>query len=973
VAAIAVGGVALWLARDRAAPDATGRPPAGAAGAGRPARLAPDPYEDPRPATAVVEGVVLREGTPVPEADVVLVRARPADASRFAPLDPTASIRSDAQGRFRFAALAAGRYALTAAAAGVGTGHAGPIEVRPGDAVRVDVQLSAGAVTVRGRVLDTSGGVVPGARVRATALEAWSQGPGDTPPRLYEGRGEAEGRFALALAPGRYLLRAEADGYTEAQDVVNVSRDTEIDLRLAPAARVAGRVIEARTRRPVPDAEVWLVADREGVPLPRDVRTDEAGAFSFGSVHAGTFQVGARKGNLVGVGRQLSIGAARHVGDVEVIVEAGVVVSGRVVTAEGRAVAGARVEAFKEEPPFDRIAWALADGDGRYRLEGLLPGRFVLAASAERHAPTRRNVVVAADADGVDLTLPDGARVDGTVLGADGRPVAGARVSLVIRGRPMSGFGVGRTAVSDAAGRFTFEALPAGQLDVQAEHAEAGIVTHGPAALAAGETKTVSLTLATAASIDGVVRFDDGRPAAGVRVRGAPRVPGASQPLTVTTGEDGTFHLAPLKAGQFMVAASRSGEPAVTDSEDRPDLKIVSLAAGEGRTGLSLVLPSAGRVIAGRITDAAGKPAAGASLAAAPDMGPGQAYLARTSTVRTLADQDGAFLFEDLAAGVYTLNATHPVHPALERRGVQAGTQGLELRFTVAGRIAGVAVSPEGRPLDDYTVTVLRRAEGQDAERGGQFDRWFDHPTQRVRGPDATFAFEGLHAGAYEVRVTTHLGRIGAQPLTLAAGEAKTGLRVRVDDGIKIRGRLVEFKGGTPVPGVEVSVDLPGGTHRTATSDAQGAFVLDGLGPAPTVLVTFDGNPRTHVADFRELELANEQRDVDLGNVKLVAGDFDAKMAMLETQGRGSLGISATNRAGRAVVTSVEAALPGGKAGVKAGDLLLAIDGQDVRDLGWRGIWYHLTGRAGTEVSLDLESTGSGPRRVVLTRAQRNR
>lgn len=100
------------------------------------------------------------------------------------------------------------------------------------------------------------------------------------------------------------------------------------------------------------------------------------------------------------------------------------------------------------------------DAEGNFRLDVRERGRYVVACFPEGRGAsysTELDVDPDVGANGVELRLGAGGRVEGRVLGADGRGVAGAIVGLT-RGRFDS-----RTARSDGEGRYAFDAIGAGE------------------------------------------------------------------------------------------------------------------------------------------------------------------------------------------------------------------------------------------------------------------------------------------------------------------------------------------------------------------------------------------------------------------------------------------------------------------------------------------------------------------------------
>ena len=109
---------------------------------------------------------------------------------------------------------------------------------------------------------------------------------------------------------------------------------------------------------------------------------------------------------------------------------------------------------------------AMTDGMGRYRLAGLKAGEFSVAVSAPGHAPLTSPVVLAGNRS-LDFQLGHSGiayEVEGRVADEDGRPLAGAGISLTYLS-PLQSSRYGQVfATTDAAGRYrvAFTAVPGG-------------------------------------------------------------------------------------------------------------------------------------------------------------------------------------------------------------------------------------------------------------------------------------------------------------------------------------------------------------------------------------------------------------------------------------------------------------------------------------------------------------------------------
>ena len=210
-------------------------------------------------------------------------------------------------------------------------------------------------------------------------------------PALFQAVSDGDGRYKMTLAKGQYMLRAEAEGYAGTSEDALVFRPTTKDLRLVPAARIAGQVIERGSGQPVPGAEVTLTtAIRADFKPPRDARADDSGRFEFTGLEPGRYEVMGRKGVMVGAGEIVGVAVAQTVDNVQVKVDQGYSISGRVKDEQGKGVANTRVSAQRDTPPWGQAARTRANADGTYALEGMLPGTYRLSAGDDGFGPRAR-------------------------------------------------------------------------------------------------------------------------------------------------------------------------------------------------------------------------------------------------------------------------------------------------------------------------------------------------------------------------------------------------------------------------------------------------------------------------------------------------------------------------------------------------------------------------------------------------------
>ncbi|MEO8797661.1 MAG: carboxypeptidase regulatory-like domain-containing protein, partial [Polyangiaceae bacterium] len=133
--------------------------------------------------------------------------------------------------------------------------------------------------------------------------------------------------------------------------------------------------------------------------------------------------------------------------------------------------------------------------DGRFRLEHLIPGTYVLTAVTAGRPPVRSDKVVVrsgATTDGVKLVIARGGAIEGRVLDEDHLPIADVElrfdsVSAVAKSDAFT--------KTDASGRYRLEGAPAGPLTVSAHKDGYRHTLVSGLVVASGATTTKDITL----------------------------------------------------------------------------------------------------------------------------------------------------------------------------------------------------------------------------------------------------------------------------------------------------------------------------------------------------------------------------------------------------------------------------------------------------------------------------------------------
>jgi protocatechuate 3,4-dioxygenase beta subunit len=596
-------------------------------------------------------------------------------------------------------------------------------------------QTSAVLITFSGRVVAAdSGEALVNARVTLT-------GPNDfhavTLSRI-------DGGFTFAsVAVGVYRLAAAKPGYVRTEfgargfglaGALRVDGGSlgDLQIRVPRGAAVSGRVLDPRGDPAIGHtvAAAWGGDDNgRGAMAIAATRTDDLGEYRLGGLPAGTVRIflgglppaalspnapssratdpqvvtlataEERSGVDFALPRSLLLNfdnaAAQQSG-------AGVAIRGRVVSQDGRPLAGAQVMLLRAndvpvtqvdvsdviDPSNTRVRplrMASSDDTGQYVLAGIPPGRYRVGARRYGYLPLafdqprssesgRVFAIGAADGlNGVDIMLPRLDAIAGRITDEVGNPIEGAIVTVVATrfedGRRVlvQPPGVGLRP-SDDRGQYRVFGVEPGRYLVRAGAGDPyglrfGVATGSeipgytssffPGTLAAADATQVDVgpasevtgvdfpLLRTAmATVSGRVVTLNGQPFRG-RLEIAPRLAGeltANDSCGAIIYPDGRFEFRNVAPGEYVVSSYR-GRSASTEGEF--GAVVVSVNAGNV-SGVSLIT-SAGSTIRGRVLfDGAPAPPAGdvaiSTMPTDPDLSPKGGDLATASL-----DADGAF------------------------------------------------------------------------------------------------------------------------------------------------------------------------------------------------------------------------------------------------------------------------------------------------------------------------------------------
>jgi beta-lactamase regulating signal transducer with metallopeptidase domain len=185
------------------------------------------------------------------------------------------------------------------------------------------------------------------------------------------------------------------------------------------------------------------------------------------------------------------------------VMKKGVPIEGRVVDADGKPVAGARVLSTDDQramsTDIDKFAVS-TDSEGRFRTGQVRPGEWFLVASAKGHAPGDQRVKVGTAVQQVEIALGRPRSFTGRVVEPNGKPIAEAFVNPdTWRGYRC----LGALLWTDAEGRFRWDDAPRDDLIVNVSQQGYSTVFQQQVAPSAED---VVFTLKPSLRILGVVR-----------------------------------------------------------------------------------------------------------------------------------------------------------------------------------------------------------------------------------------------------------------------------------------------------------------------------------------------------------------------------------------------------------------------------------------------------------------------------------
>jgi hypothetical protein len=483
-----------------------------------------------------------------------------------------------------------------------------------------------------------------------------------------------------------------------------------------------------------------------------------------------------------------------------------------------------------------------------------------------------------------DITLGQPKQLSGLVVDENSNPIADAEVSISFA---LAGQGDDRryltnqvapqllTVNTDAAGKFTFERLPAdATFEFGTKKAgRAAVSTFNNAGYQGGKLQFVpgqtdiKLIVPIEARVEGiVVEKTSGKPVGGVKLVVLEQQRGLPFDLrTIVSKEDGTFSIDSLTAGKKVLQIVPPAEGTADWVAEQVE---VTTEAGKTAAGLKVEV-SKGGLLELVVKEAETKKPVDKANVSVRDQRNNTWFSARS-------DKDGIVRIR-LTPGEYQIGGVYKQGYTSERRQeavtIEDGaTKRVEWLLAGQPKIAGVVRDETGNPVEGVKLKILP-AGNQDAtsDSQGKFEvnwdprNWGSQPT--------VFYLVGRHKGR----------NLAA---AVEVSENTKTLDVKLVPGIVFTGRVVDPT-GKGIAGGQITVMLRASTwgssieYRETKTDAQGGFQVNAIPPEHRYNLTAmaDGYGQKQV-DLQAADAVNNR--LDAGQLELAVANFSVSGVVVD-------------------------------------------------------------------------------------------
>ncbi|WP_051314637.1 carboxypeptidase regulatory-like domain-containing protein [Alteribacter aurantiacus] len=705
-------------------------------------------------------------------------------------------------GNYVVSNVAPGSYSVTASATDFQSASLGAIVVSNQDSI-VNFTLLENPGTIVGTIVNAQTGqpiVTSNVQLRINDVNGAVIATAST---------DTQGNFTFqGIAPGTYTVVASDISFQTnfATVTVGPGQTQTVNIALEPnPGFISGTITDSGTGQPISGAQINVV--NEFNVFVTSVFTNSSGEYMVPGLAPGQYSL-----TILATDYQSILRGAIVSSNGMTVVDAALVGNpGWIVGTVTPAVPNTVVQLFTSNNQF--ITNTIADPSGRYRFDNLAPGSYIVIAAAPGFAQGVAGATVrAGEETTVNLQLvANPGTIIGTLVDTNGNPIVNGIVQVVDGAETI--FGV---VATDQNGNYTVPLLPPGNYFVIASAPNFATQIIG-AVVEAGEVETVNFTLlSNPGSINGQVRNAVTlEPIAFAEV--VVRVFSATGAFvtSVVASEFGNYTVAGLAPGEYTVTATAPGFGASSAG--------VIVVSGEAAVANINLAPNPGR-IEGQLRDPEGNPITGPNLWVR--------LLDQTGTLilTVLANPDGSFVFEGVAAGGYFINAVAPGFARSNTGVIVNSNQTTTVTVTLERDPSRI----EGRVVIQGTTTGIAGATVIVRNRADLF------VGRAITDPNGFFVIENMPSGFFTI--TADSEGFGSQSvgIQLLPNET-TRVTLELSETIgSVAGGVINLDTGEDLAGVTISIrNFQNVLIRRVITNDLGEFLIEGLAPG-TYLISAD-------------------------------------------------------------------------------------------------------------------------------------
>lgn len=638
-----------------------------------------------------------------------------------------------------------------------------------------EVSASAGskpiAVTLEPGV-DIAGRVTrSGAGIAGAGVSVFGEGVAESTETA------ADGSFRLSnLTPGSMMFNVSKPDEFVAYSRPVTAPALDLEIEIPGGGRVAGRVLDKETHAPVTTFEAGISGARSAGGMvmmgPNQMRpfTSDDGTFVLENVPAGPVNlVVTAAGYTPNRLPSITVEEGKSTSDLEVLMDRGVRVTGRVTGPDGGALSGVAVRPSRAgnrrmPMPLNPGSAALTDANGEYTIEAVEPGSTTFAFMRSGYVTTEKTADLKPKEARVDAQLGTGVRVSGTVVTDSGAPAADAMVSA----RSSAGTTSYSSTRTDQNGAFQMEAMAPGRYTFSAQKQGYPRTDLNDFDIATGAP--VRLVLKAGGTIYGRVIGLSAQEMPTAVVMASNPNGNASSPVDAA----GNFRIEGAPTGTVRLTA-RTGQGFSTGSRTSP-AKSVQVAAGE--TVQQDIEFKTDTVIRGRVTRA-GQPVSNAMVSFFPRGGQAQ------TNARTQSDNSGFYEVTGLDDATYTVGVVdiqrrYSYNTTYDVKG--SGNFDIDIRATTV----------RGRVVDASSGQGIGEANVELRERDPNMPRFGTRMTQTDSA--GAFTMDSVPVGAWNVSAEKE--GYGTKVVEVNVTESPADVEIKLSPNAGVAVRVVDARDG---------------------------------------------------------------------------------------------------------------------------------------------------------------------------------